>query len=88
MPKLSPAIKAAVACAVPLLACSTYYTLERLQNASPFMYFVASIALPVLLLGLAGTASLVASGKQNGALFWTSATAVLAPTLLLVAIWM
>ena len=58
MPRLSPAIKAAVACVVPLLACSTYYTLERLQNAGPFLYFAASVALPVLLLGGAGSCSL------------------------------
>ena len=87
MPRLSPAIKAAVACVVPLLACSTYYTLERLQNAGPFLYFAASVALPVLLLGLAGAANLAVSGRRNGALFWFSAGAALVPALFLATIW-
>jgi hypothetical protein len=57
MRKFPFAIKAAVVCAIPLLACSTDYTLERLQNAGTFLYIAASATLPVLLLGFAGTAS-------------------------------
>jgi hypothetical protein len=88
MRKFPFAIKAAVVCAIPLLACSTYYTLERLQNAGTFLYIAASAALPVLLLGFAGTASLVGTGKRTGTLFWISISAILAPAFFLVAIWL
>lgn len=88
MLRLSPAIKAAVVFAVPLLACSTYYTLEHLQNAGPFLYFATSVALPVLLLGLAGVAHLAASGRRTGAIFWLSVGAVLVSALFLANIWL
>jgi hypothetical protein len=82
------AIKAAVVAAVPLLACSTYYTLDRIGNAGPALYVAASLSLPVMLLGLVGTARTVASGNKKRLQIWASGLAVALPAILLAFIWL
>jgi hypothetical protein len=88
MRTFSFALKAAIVIAVPLLACSTYYTLERLASAGPALYLAASVALPVLLLGLVGTVRTVGAGKTKGLQLWISGFAIAVPALLLVFIWL
>jgi hypothetical protein len=88
MHNLSLALKVAVTCAVPLLACSTYYTLDRLGASSTFVVIAASLAWPALLIGLATTASLVLSGKRHGALLWACSFANLVPLVFLAYIWL
>jgi hypothetical protein len=82
------AMKAAIIAVVPLLACSTYYTLERLVDARPVLYLAASLAFPVLLLGLVGTWRTIVPGRANRLLSWASGLAVVMPALLLAAIWL
>ena len=82
------AIKAAVAAAVPLLACSTYYTLERLGNAGPALYFAASLALPIMLLGVVGVVRTSASGYKKRSQMWVAGLAVALPAFLLAFIWL
>ena len=84
----SIALKAAVVVSVPLLACSTYYTLERLGSAEPALYFAASIALPIMLLGLVGIVRTLTSGTRRHSLLWISGLAVALPALLLASIWL
>jgi hypothetical protein len=86
-PRVSFAIKAGIAGVLPLLACSTYYTVERVVDAGPWFYGAAAMAPTVLLIGLAGGASLLASGRRSGLLLWAAGAAVLGPAALLVAIW-
>ena len=85
---LSFAIKLALASAVSLLACSTYYTLERLQNPGSLHYWAVALALPVSLLGLAGTAATLASGTRVGTTLWVSALAFAAPAFLFALTWL
>jgi hypothetical protein len=87
MHTFSFAMKAAILAAVPLLACSTYYTLERLGSAGPALYLAASVALPVLLLGITGTVRNLAAGTKGGAKLWVSGLATVLPALLLAFIW-
>lgn len=81
-------IKAVVVAVVPLLACSTYYTLQRLENAGTVLYFAASLALPVMLLGLIGTARIITSGKKTRLWCWLSGIALVLPAALLSYIWL
>lgn len=87
MRSVPTAFKAAVACTVPLLACSTYYTLERVGDASPALYFAAASALPVMLLALAGVTARVAAGRTRGPLLWLCSLGVVLPALFLAAVW-
>ena len=81
-------IKAAVLAAVPLLACSTYYTLERLGSAGTVVDLAASLALPVMLLGIAGTVDAAASSPRKQRQFRVSVLAVALPALLLAFVWL
>ncbi|PWQ93526.1 hypothetical protein DKT75_18070 [Leucothrix arctica] len=81
-------IKAGVAIIVPTLACSTYYTLEKLGHAEPVIYFATSLAFPVMLLGFVGTARIITSGNKNRLYQCLSGLAILLPATLLAYIWL
>jgi len=59
----SSLIKAIVIVFIPLLACLTYYTSQRLGAENSVLYIPALIALPLLLIGVTGGITLVISGK-------------------------
>ena len=82
------AIKSAVVVAVPLLACATYYTLQRLENAGPLLYWAASLALPTLLVGLVATACAMVSANKRRIWLWASGLTVALPALLLAFVWL
>jgi len=88
MRPVTTTVKAALACAAPLLACSTYYTVERLGEASPIVLYAALAALPVLTISLAVAAVALASGKRGGPLLWGSSIGIALPGLLLAAVWL
>ena len=83
----SPLVKMLIICAAPLLACSTYYTLQQLGDTHIALYIAALIACPMLLLGSAATATLLASDKRAGWPLWTSLVAMVASILILSTIW-
>jgi hypothetical protein len=87
MQKRSPVVKFALALAVPLLACSTYYTLERIESASAWTYLAALIAPALLLIGAIGGAAALGADKPKRALLWAAAIATLAPLALLIYVW-
>ncbi|MEM8594662.1 MAG: hypothetical protein AAGF06_07620, partial [Pseudomonadota bacterium] len=61
---------------VPLLACATFYTLEKLEGAATSTYVVASLAFPVMLLGLMGVAHVMISNNKIGWCKWLSGLAI------------
>ena len=81
-------IKALVIAVIPLLACSTYYTLEKLENAGPAIYLATSLALPVMLLGFIGTARGIASGNMAPLHRWLFGLALALPATLQAFIWL
>ena len=83
----SPLLKTLIICAAPLLACSTYYTLEQLGDTHIVLYIAALIACPMLLLGSAAATAILSSGKRTGWPFWTSLVAMIASTFILSSIW-
>jgi hypothetical protein len=82
------ALKAAIVAAIPLLACSTYYTLERIGSAGAALTIAASVALPIMLLGLTGTVHNIAAGKAKGLQVWVSGLALVLPACLLAFVWL
>ena len=85
---LSIFIKLELAFTAPLLACSTYYTLNRLQDPGSLHYWAVALALPVSLLGLTGTASALASETKTRVMLWVSALAFAAPAFLFALTWL
>jgi hypothetical protein len=81
-------VKLGMACLTPMLACSTYYALERLNNPSPLLYWSIVLAFPTALLSGAGVAAALGTGKQDGGVFWFSVLGFTAPTLLLLVTWL
>ena len=75
MRQLTTTVKAALACAAPLLACSTYYTVERLGEASPIVFYAALAALPTLTVSLAAAVVALASDRRGGLLLGAAALA-------------
>jgi len=88
MRQVTTAIKAALACAAPLLACSTYYTVERLGEASPIVLYAALAALPILTISLAAGVVALASGRRGCPLLWGSSIGIALPGLLLAVVWL
>lgn len=88
MRQVTTTIKAALACAAPLLACSTYYTVERLSEASPIVLYAALAALPILTISLAAAAVAVVLGRRRGPLLWGSSIGIALPGLLLAVVWL
>ena len=88
MRSVSVVVKFAMICALPLLACSSYYTVEHLGAASPFLTVAASLAIPALLLGLASFAVLASTGGATGKQAWASGLLATASTALLCFVWL
>ena len=88
MRTISNAVKAAVACVVPLLACSSYYTVERLGSTSIALSVAASMALPVFLLSATSTGLRMSGGDRTSWKLWVSAGFVAASTALLCYVWL
>ncbi len=80
-------IKLAVVCLLPMLACSTYYTLEKLQSASTWLYVMAALALPLSLIGASVATSILSANKPRGPLFWAAVAAFSGPMLMLAKVW-
>ncbi len=81
-------IKAIVIVFIPLLACSTYYTSQKLGADSSALYIPALIALPLLLIGITGCITLAISGKSKGLLFTLSLITSLSTGAFLAYIWL
>ena len=88
MRPVSVVVKIAIACALPLLACSSYYTVEHLGTASLILAVAASLAIPALLLGIASLAVLVSTGRTTGRQVWGPALLATASVVLLCFVWL
>ena len=82
------AVKAALICLLPLLACSSYYTIDRLGPAGTLLTIAASLAAPVLLVSVAGTAVLATAGRASRLALWLAAGVAVASAGLLLRVWL
>ena len=80
--------KALVAGVTPMFACSTYYTLEKLENASSTMYLATSLACPIMLLGFIGIVQSLTVGNKSKIFRGISGLALALPAILLASIWL
>jgi hypothetical protein len=88
MQTLSPVTKFALAVVLSLLACTSYYTVERLDgDATSITLFVASLATPVALLSLVGTIGLLRQRSKWRPLLWLSVPALAASSAFLIRVW-
>ena len=80
---VSTTVKVAVACALPLIACASYYTVEHLGSSNLLVSVAASLALPVLTASVAITVERITTVKHANWQLWVSAglAAVSAATL-------
>jgi hypothetical protein len=81
-------IKTCVICLIPLLACSIYYTSERLDDLPAYLYISAQMALPLLLISCAYLANLAVMGKCTGWRLYTSAIAIVLSILTIGLTWL
>ena len=70
---VSTAVKIAVACALPLMACVSYYTVERLGSSNLLVSVAASLALPVLIASVAVAVDRITTVKPANWELWVSA---------------
>ena len=88
--RLSPwIIKFITIVIVPTLACTTYYTLNKIDQESGIFYCVALMAIPVLLLGIISMLRLISKDnvKKNRLWLCLSFLAVFVPAVFLSYVW-
>lgn len=81
-------LRIAVILAIPTMACTAYYTLERLGDANTHLTAPVALAFPLLLIGLVSTVSVVMNGKRTNARLAASLLCLIVPLLFLASIWL
>ena len=88
MRTLGSVTKFALAIVLSLLACTSYYTVERLSDATSLTIFLASLSMPVVLLSLVGTVNLLKAKSKWRWLLWLSVPAFVASSAFLAHVWL